>query len=74
MAKKYVKGTATISNAHYLGISNMSMTGSKNVPYGNMINGWPEPEFLFEDMLAGETVERWMDAIILNRDRDCLKR
>ena len=42
----------------------MFMTGSDYKGYGDTMDSWPQPEFLFEDMFTAETVEGWIDAVI----------
>jgi hypothetical protein len=64
LAKIFLKCTALDDNYHSLGISEMFMTGSSNVAYGDTIDGWPQPEFLFEDMFTADAVEGWIDAVI----------
>jgi hypothetical protein len=64
LAKVYLKCTALDDDYHSLGISEMFITGSSNVAYGDTIDGWPQPEFLFEDMFTADAVEGWIDAVI----------
>jgi hypothetical protein len=64
LAKIFVRCTSLDENYHSLGISEMSMTGSRNVTYGDTMDSWPQPEFLFEDMYTAEAVEGWIDAVI----------
>lgn len=64
LAKVFVRNTSLDENYHSLGISQMFITGDKNVEYGDTIDGWPAPEFLFEDMFTAEAVEGWVDAVV----------
>ena len=64
LAKIYLKCTAMDDNDHSLGISDIFITGSSNVAYGDTMDGWPQPEFLYEDMYTADEVEGWIDAII----------
>jgi hypothetical protein len=64
LAKIYLKCTALDSNYHSLGISEMFITGNHNVAYGDTMDGWPQPEFLYEDMYTADSVEGWIDAVI----------
>lgn len=64
LAKVYVRCTSMDDKPHYLGISDMAITGSKNRLYGDRLDGRPAPEFLFEDMYSAETVEGWVDAVV----------
>lgn len=42
----------------------MFITGSGNLAYTDRMDGWPQPEFLFEDMYTAELVEGWIDALV----------
>jgi hypothetical protein len=64
VAKVFVRCTSMDSNYHSLGISNIFITGSHNTTYGDTMDSWPQPEFLFEDMYTAEAVEGWIDVII----------
>ncbi len=64
LAKVSVRCTALDNKAHDLGISEMFMSGDRNLSYGDSMDGWPQPEFLFEDMYSAEIVEGWVDAVI----------
>jgi hypothetical protein len=64
LAKIYLKCTAIDDNYHSLGISDIFITGSSNVAYGDMLDGWPQPEFLYEDMYTADELEGWIDAVI----------
>lgn len=64
LAKVFVRCTSLDEKYHSIGISQMFITGDRNVSYGDMLDGWPQPEFLFEDMYTAEQVEGWVDAIV----------
>ena len=64
LAKVSIRCTAQDNKAHDLGISEMFMSGDRNLSYGDSMDGWPQPEFLFEDMYSAEIVEGWVDAVI----------
>ncbi len=72
LAKIFVRCTSMDENYHSLGISEMSMTGSSNITYGDTMDGWPQPEFLFEDMYTAEAVEGWIDAVIPTDEQDMM--
>ncbi len=64
LASIFLRCVALDDQAHSLGISEISITGSSNLIYGDQLDGLPQPEFLFEDMYTAEAVEGWVDAII----------
>jgi hypothetical protein len=64
LAKIFIRCTSLDETYHSLGISEMFITGSHDVAYGDTMDGWPQPEFLFEDMYTAEAVEGWIDAVI----------
>ena len=64
LAKLAVRCTADDSSIHYLSLSEMFITGSGNLAYTDRMDGWPQPEFLFEDMYTAELVEGWIDALV----------
>jgi hypothetical protein len=64
LAKLFLRCTALDTDPHSLGISELFITGSSNVAYGDTMDSWPQPEFLFEDMYTAEAVEGWIDAVI----------
>jgi len=64
LAKIFVRCTSLDDSYHSLGISQMFITGSDYKGYGDTMDSWPQPEFLFEDMFTAETVEGWIDAVI----------
>lgn len=64
LAKIFLRSTSLDDGPHSLGISELFITGSHNVKYGDTMDGWPQPEFLFEDMYTAEAVEGWIDAVI----------
>jgi hypothetical protein len=72
LAKIFLRCTSLDESYHSLGISEMFITGSHNVEYGDMMDGWPAPEFLFEDMYTAETVEGWIDAVIPTDEQDLM--
>jgi hypothetical protein len=72
LAKIFLRCTSTDENAHSLGISELSMTGSSNLTYGDTMDSWPQPEFLFEDMYTAEAVEGWIDAVIPTNEQNLM--
>jgi hypothetical protein len=72
LAKIYVKCTSLDDSNHSLGISNMFITGSSNLAYGDTMDSWPQPEFLFEDMFTADTVEGWIDAVIPTTEQNMM--
>lgn len=72
LAKVSVRCTALDNKAHDLGISEMFMSGDRNLSYGDSMDGWPQPEFLFEDMYSAEIVEGWVDAVIPKDEHNIL--
>ena len=64
LAYVYLRCTAMDENAHYLGLTELFIAGNNHIMYGDRMDGWPQPEFLFEDMFAAEAVEGWVDALI----------
>ncbi len=64
IAKMFLRCTSFDENAHSLGISELFITGSDGIGYGDTMDSWPQPEFLFEDMYTAETTEGWVDAVI----------
>lgn len=64
LARVFLRCVALDDEAHSLGISDISITGSSNKIYGDQLDGLPQPEFLFEDMFTAEAVEGWVDAIV----------
>lgn len=63
-AKMFVRCTSMDDQAHSLGSSNVSITGSSGSIYKDNFDGFPAPEFVFEDMFTAETVEGWVDVVI----------
>lgn len=72
LARVYVRCVAIDDSAHSLGISDLSITGSSNLIYGDQLDGQPQPEFLYEDMYTAEAVEGWVDAIIPNNEENLM--
>lgn len=64
LAKVFVRCTSMDESYHDLSISEMFITGEKDLAYGDSLDGWPQPEFLFEDMYTAEAVEGWVDAVV----------
>jgi len=64
LARVFVRNTSLDENSHDLGISEMFITGDQNRLYGDTMDGWPQPEFLFEDMYTAEAVEGWVDGVV----------
>jgi hypothetical protein len=40
--------------------------------YGDTMDSWPQPEFLFEDMYTAEAVEGWIDAVIPTEEQNLM--
>jgi hypothetical protein len=72
LAKLFLRCTSLDANPHSLGISELFITGSSNLAYGDTMDSWPQPEFLFEDMYTAETVEGWIDAVIPSGEQDLM--
>ena len=72
LAKVSVRCTSMDNQAHDLGISEMHMSGDKGLSYGDTMDGWPQPEFLFEDMYSAEIVEGWVDAVIPKEEHNIM--
>ncbi len=72
VAKIFLRCTSADDNAHSLGIAELSMTGSSNLTYGDTMDSWPQPEFLFEDMYTAEAVEGWIDTIIPTNEQNLM--
>jgi hypothetical protein len=64
LAKVFVRNTSMDENYHDLGISQMFITGDQYLAHGDTMDGWPQPEFLFEDMYTAEAVEGWVDGVV----------
>ena len=62
LAKVFLRCTNMDGNAHSIGISEMYITGSSHIQFRDYLDGWPAPEFLYEDMFTAEVVEGWIDA------------
>ncbi len=63
-AKLFIRCTSMDDSAHSLGSSDVPITGSSGATYRDYFDGFPAPEFVFEDMFTAETVEGWVDVII----------
>ena len=72
LAKIYLKCTALDDNYHSLGISEMFITGSSNVGFGDTMDSWPQPEFLYEEMYTADEVEGWIDAVIPTAEKNLM--
>jgi len=64
LAKVFLRCTNMDGNAHSIGISEMYITGSSHIQFRDYLDGWPAPEFLYEDMFTADAVEGWIDARI----------
>lgn len=64
LAKVFLRNTSLDEGSHSLGSYDLYITGSNHRGYFDQIDGWPAPEFLFEDMYAAEAVEGWIDVVI----------
>jgi len=63
-ARLFVRCTAMDDGAHSLSGSDVPVTGSSGITYMDNFDGFPAPEFVYEDMFTAETVEGWVDVII----------
>jgi hypothetical protein len=70
LARVFIRNTSLDENSHDLGISEMFMTGDQNRLYGDSMDGWPQPEFLFEDMYTAEAVEGWVDGVVPTAEKN----
>jgi hypothetical protein len=70
LARVFIRNTSLDENSHDLGISEMFMTGDQNRLYGDSMDGWPQPEFLFEDMYTAEAVEGWVDGVVPTSEKN----
>jgi len=64
LAKIFVRCTSMDEKAHFLGGGDIVITGSNNVTYADVMDGWPAPEFVYEDMFIAEAVEGWIDVVL----------
>jgi len=64
LAKVFLRCTNMDGSAHSIGISEMYITGSSHIQFRDYLDGWPAPEFLYEDMFTADAVEGWVDARI----------
>ena len=64
LAKVFLRCTNMDGSAHSIGISEMYITGSSHIQFRDCLDGWPAPEFLYEDMFTADAVEGWIDARI----------
>ena len=72
LAKIFLQSTSLEDGYQSLGISEMTITGSHNLTYGDTMDSWPQPEFLFEDIFTAEAVEGWIDAVIPTDEQDLM--
>lgn len=63
-ARLFVRCTSMDDSAHSLAGSDVPVTGSSGITYLDNFDGFPAPEFVYEDMFTAETVEGWVDVII----------
>ena len=70
LAKVFIRNTALDESPHSLGISELFITGDQYLAHGDTMDGWPQPEFLFEDMYTAETVEGWVDAVVPKNEQN----
>lgn len=64
LAKVFLRCVALDDSANDIGISEMAITGSSHMIYGDQLDELPQPEFLYKDMFTAEKVEGWVDAIV----------
>ena len=64
LAKVFLRCTNMDGKSHSIGISEMYISGSSHIKFGDWMDGWPAPEFLYEDMFTADAVEGWVDARI----------
>ncbi len=72
LAKIFLRCTSMDDSTHSLGLSEMFITGSHNQAYGDSMDSWPQPEFLYEDMYTAEAVEGWIDAVIPTDEQELM--
>ncbi len=63
LAKVFVRCTSMDEKAHSLS-SELTLSGSSHIKYADQMDGWPAPEFVYEDMFIAESVEGWIDTLI----------
>lgn len=64
LAKVFIRSTSLADDYQDIGITEMFITGEKCLAYGDTLDGWPQPEFLYEDIYTAEAVEGWVDAVV----------
>jgi hypothetical protein len=64
LAKVFVRSTSLSEGYQDLGISELFITGENCLSYGDTLDGWPQPEFLYENIFTAEAVEGWVDAVV----------
>lgn len=64
LVKVFVRSTSLSEDYQDLGISNLYITGNHFLAHGDTLDGWPQPEFLYEDIYTAEAVEGWVDAVV----------
>jgi hypothetical protein len=64
LVKVFLRSTYLGEDYQYLGISELHIIDDQDQVYGDTLDGWPQPEFLYEDMYTAETVEGWVDAVV----------
>lgn len=72
LAKVFLRCTSLDGNSHSIGISEMYISGSSHIKFGDKLDGWPAPEFLYEDMIIAEAVEGWIDTLIPVAEEDLM--
>jgi hypothetical protein len=64
LAKVFIRSTSLSEDYQSIGISNLYITGDHFIAHGDTLDGWPQPEFLYEDIYTAEAVEGWVDAVV----------
>ena len=64
LAKIFLRCTDLEPRAHSLYVDELYITGSSHIGFWDLMDGWPAPEFLYEDMYTAEAVEGWIDGLV----------
>lgn len=72
LAKIFLRCTSMDEKAHSLGGGELCVTGSSHIKFADQLDGWPAPEFIYEDMYIAEYVEGWIDVIVPVEEEDLM--
>lgn len=64
LAKVFIRSLSLSEDYQSLGISNLFIAGDRFIAHGDTLDGWPQPEFLYENLYTAETAEGWVDAVV----------